>query len=75
MEGCQDRVDPPDQPDQPLHSGGAKRMHCAENDLDMPEAFPCNAFMRYLKTARRVLETPYGTDAQQEFGGASNLIA
>lgn len=50
-------------------------MHCAENDLDMPEAFPCNAFTRYRETARRVLETPYGTDAQQEFGGASNLIA
>lgn len=49
-------------------------MYCAENDLDMPDTFPCKAFTRYRETARRVLETPYGTDAQKEFGGASNLI-
>lgn len=49
-------------------------MYCKENALDMPDAFPCEAFTRYRETARRVLETPYGTDAQKEFGGASNLI-
>ena len=49
-------------------------MYCTENALDMPDAFPCEAFTRYRETARRVLETPYGTDAQKEFGGASNLI-
>jgi hypothetical protein len=49
-------------------------MYCTENALDMPDAFPCKAFTRYRETARRVLETPYGTDAQKEFGGASNLI-
>ena len=71
MEGCQARVDPPDQP---LHSGGAKSMYCAENAIDMPDAFPCEAFTRYRGTARRVRETPCGTDAPKEFGGASNLI-
>ena len=50
-------------------------MRCAENALDMPDAFPCEAFTRYWEAARRVLETPYGSDAQKEFGGASNLIA
>ena len=50
-------------------------MRCAENALDMPDAFPCEAFTRYREAARRVLETPYGSDAQKEFGGASNLIA
>ena len=49
-------------------------MYCEGNAIDMPDAFPCEAFTQYLKTARRVLETPYGTDAQKEFGGASNLI-
>ena len=41
----------------------------------MPDAFPCEAFTRYREAARRVLETPYSSDAQKEFGGASNLIA
>lgn len=50
-------------------------MRCAENAIEMQDAFPCPAFTRYREAARRVLETPYGSDAQNEFGGASNLIA
>lgn len=50
-------------------------MRCEENAIEMPDAFPCPAFTRYREAARRVLETPYGSDAQKEFGGASNLIA
>ena len=47
-------------------------MHCAGSGLDMPDAFPCTAFTRYREAARRVLA---GSDAQKEFGDASNLIA
>lgn len=54
--------------------GDAKVMRCTKNALDIPDAFPCRAFARYREAARRVLETPYGTNAQSEFGGASNLI-
>lgn len=50
-------------------------MRCEENAIEMPDAFPCPAFTRYREAARRVLETPYSSDAQKEFGGASNLIA